>query len=283
MKTPDLRARIDTFLRDFLRRGPARSGRIQALRLVVAIAVAAGLMVFVSQVGYPFVQDEGAAAGNSTAWDPPRPIGPTDPPPPPDHPRLEPPSLTPVPAGEPQPVPTKYGLTYTVPSGNGWRPSNQTVVGYADPSGEGTLTTYGAVSDYGAHYCPETDTSSLAFIGVRGRNGVDVSTAARQEIEKAPALFGTPGFRAPRVEVSPPMEFGLGGRPAVRYTASVSELPQVASCDPAESEFTVVATPAPATAEVAVFVLRRHIGLAGALGESAVDDIIRTIRESTSE
>ncbi|MEV0105300.1 hypothetical protein AB0H42_03035 [Nocardia sp. NPDC050799] len=154
-------------------------------------------------------------------------------------------------------------------------------MGYSGPSGHGTLATYGAVSDYGAHYCPETDTSSLAFIGVRGRNGVDVATAARQEIEKTPALFAIPGTRPPRVEISPPTEFGLDGRPAVRYTASVSELPQVASCDPAESEFTVVATPAPATAEVAVFVLRRHIGLEGALSVSAVDDIIRTIRENT--
>lgn len=189
--------------------------------------------------------------------------------------------ITPVPEGEPQSVPTKYGLAYTVPSGNGWRPSNRTVVGYSDPSGQGTLATYGAVSDYGAHYCPDTDTSSLAFIGVRGRNGVDVETAARQEIEKTPALFTTQGAREPRVEVSPPIELDLDGRPAVRYTASIYGLTQVASCDPTQSEFTVVATSAPATAEVAVFVLRRHIGLQDSLSESAVDNIIRTIREST--
>ncbi|MGW1739080.1 hypothetical protein ACWCPQ_09745 [Nocardia sp. NPDC001965] len=177
-------------------------------------------------------------------------------------------------------MPTKYGLTYTVPSGNGWRPSNRTVVGYSDPTGRGTLVTYGAVSDYGAHYCPDTDTSSLAFIGARGRNGVDVATAARQEIEKTPELFATPGAHAPHVEVSLPTELNLDGRPAVRYTASVSALPQLASCDPVETEFTVVATPAPANAEVAVFVIRRHIGLTDALSESAVDDIIRTIRAS---
>lgn len=248
---------------------------------MVAIAVAAGIMVFVSQTGNPFVQNEEATTDDSTAWNPPHPIGPTDPPPPPNHPRLEPPSMSPAPEGEPQPVPTKYGLTYTVPSGNGWRPSNQTVVGYSDPSGQGTLATYGAVSDYGAHYCPATDTSSLAFIGVRGRNGVDVATAARQEIEKTPALFAAPDAREPRVEISPPVESTLGGLPAVRYTASISDLPQVASCDPARSEFTVVAVPAPATAEVAVFVLRRHIGLEDSLSGSVVDDIVRTIREST--
>ncbi len=280
MSSRDLAARTAAFLRDFTRRGPAKSGRVQILRLVVAVAVAAAIMVFVARVGNPPAHNEGSTGDNATAWNPPQWVGPTDPPPPPGHPRLERPVMIPVPEGEPQSVPTQYGLTYTVPSGDGWRPSNETVVGYSDASGRGTIATYGAVSDYGAHYCPETDTSSLAFVGVRGRNGTDVHTAAREEIEMTPRLFSNPGAREPHVDISPPAEVALDGRPAVRYTASVSDLPQAAGCDPARSEFTVVAVSAPATAEVAVFVIRRHTDLENALGASTVDDIIRSIRKN---
>lgn len=275
-----MRGRIEPFLRDFFRRGPAKSGRIQALRLVVAIAVAAGVMAFAAQIGNPLAQSQGTATDDTSAWNPPPGLGPADPPPPTDHPRIDRPVLIPVPEGEPQPVPTEYGLTYTVPSGAGWRPSNETVVGYSDASGRGTIATYGAVSDYGAHYCPETDTSSLAFVGARGRNGVDVRTAARQEIDKTPELFSDPGESKPQVEISSPTEFDLDGRLAVRYTASISGLPQRTSCDPAQSEFTVVAIPAPATAEVAVFVIRRHLGLEDSLSGNEVENIIRSIRNN---
>lgn len=189
--------------------------------------------------------------------------------------------MTAVPDGAPQPVPTRYGLSYVVPRGNGWRPSESMVVGYTDPVGDHTLAMYGSVSDFGHHYCAETDTSSLAYIGVRGRNGVDAATAARQEIAMVPDLFQAPGHTpAPRVETHGPFEYQIDGRPAFRYTASISGIAKKASCDPESSEFTVIATPGYANAEVAVFVFRRHTEIAGALGTKDAGQVIDSIRKT---
>lgn len=283
MSSGDPTNRISAFLRDFLRPAGAKSFRIQLLRIVVSIAVVAGFMVYVANTGNPHVDDPGTAVGSTPSWGPPEPTGPTDPPPPPGFPRIDPPVMTVVPDGAPQSVPTRYGLSYTVPRGNGWRPSESMVVGYTDPAGEHTLAMYGSVSDYGHHYCAERDTSSLAYIGVRGRNGVDAATAARQEIEMVPDLFRGPGLASvPRVDTQGPIGYEIDGRPAVRYTASISGVAKNAPCDAEHSEFTVIATPGYANAEVAVFVFRRHTAIDDTLSPEDAESIIGSIRKTDS-
>lgn len=155
------------------------------------------------------------------------------------------------------------------------------VIGYTDPAGEHTLATYGAVSDYGHHYCAETGTSALAYIGARGRNGVDAATAARQEIEMVPELFRDSEHAAlPHIETQGPIEYQIDGRPAFRYTASISGIAKNSSCDPESSEFTVIATPGYASSEVAVFVFRRHTAINNALSREESEKIIESIRKT---
>lgn len=238
-------------------------------------------MAYIANAGNPHTDDPGSAIGTSTSLGPPESAGPKDPPPPPEIPRTEPPVMTPAPDGAPQSVPTRYGLSYIVPRGNGWRPSESMVVGYTDPRGEHTLAMYGSVSDYGHHYCAESDTSSLAYIGVRGRNGVDAATAARQEIEMVPDLFRGPESTSfPRVETRGPIEYQIDGRPAIRYIASISGIAKKAPCDPDRSEFTVIATPGYTNSEVAVFVLRRHTAIDRELSPENAEKIIESIRKT---
>ncbi|MFI6996550.1 hypothetical protein [Nocardia sp. NPDC050175] len=274
--------RVGPFLRDLIRRGPV-SWRIRLVRIVLAVGFAAGFVVYVTQTGNPHLDNQDSVESAASAWrPPPRNVGPVDPALPPGFPYLEfPPSTTPASNGMPQPVPTRYGLTYAVPSGTDWMASNETVLGFVDEAGQATIATYAAVSRYRVGYCPEIDTSKLAYVGVTGRNGIDVASAARQEIDKTAQLFSDAkvGGR-PTVEIRGPIEFEIGGRPAVRYTAAIYHIPKRASCEPDSAEFDVIATPGYASAEVAVFVVERHIDLKNSLKKEDIDSIVRSIRKT---
>ncbi|MGX1771459.1 hypothetical protein ACWIGW_05040 [Nocardia brasiliensis] len=243
----------------------------------------AAVMVYVSQTGNPHQSGTESTEHATPVWGPPPGrIGPVDPPLPSGFPSLSfPPPMPRTVKNNPQPVPTRYGLTYAVPSTREWLASNEAVLGHLDESGQATIATYGAVSRYGAGYCPEVDTSTLAYVGVTGRNGISVESAARQEIDKARALYSDPEFGAPpTVRVGSAIAFDIDGRPAVRYTASVSGIPTRAACETTEAQFDVIATPGYATAEVAVFVVERRLDRTGALTPEAVETIVRSIRRS---
>ncbi|PPJ40114.1 hypothetical protein C5E45_03320 [Nocardia nova] len=211
---------------------------------------------------------------------PPGPSGPADPPLPSGFPSMAvPPPMSPAPKGGPQTVPTRYGLSYTVPTTGAWRPSNERVMGWTSETTDQTIVSYGAVSDYG--YCPQTDGSALANVGARGRNGIDIETAAREEISKAEEIFGAADAgRKAIVTVSEPARWSINGRPAVRYRANISGIPRKHSCDATEAEFDVIATPAYSSAEVAVFVIEREIGPAQALTAGDVDTIAASIQKT---
>ncbi|WP_148280524.1 hypothetical protein [Nocardia cyriacigeorgica] len=245
---------------------------------LVAFGLVAGVVVW---VGNPNLGSD-AAEGPASEWTAPSESVPTTTvaPPPPGFPRMEfPPPMPEVPEGVPQPVPTRFGLTYTVPSSEHWRSSNTMVVGWTDDAGD--VATYGAVSEYRYGYCTEDDGSAMATVGVTGRNAVDLDTAARQEVSKAERIFGDEETsRKPKVEIRGPFSLEVSGRPAVRYTAVLTDIPGSSACGPDQAIFDVVATPGYATAEVVLLVVQHHTGMSDALSESDADAIVTSLRKS---
>ncbi|MBB5917436.1 hypothetical protein BJY24_006348 [Nocardia transvalensis] len=213
---------------------------------------------------------------------PPGISGSPDPPLPSGFPSMErPPPMIDVPKGVPHVIPTRYGLTYTVPAEGAWRPSNDMVAGWTDEVTNRTIVMYGSVSDYGYGYCPETDGSALANVGVRGRNGLDVDTAAREEIGKAEQIFSDSATgRKATVTVGEPTRWQIADRTAVRYSAKISGIPRKHSCDATEAGFDIVAVPAYSSAEVAVFMIEHAIGPVRSLTDADIDATARSIKRT---
>ncbi|MGV9675351.1 hypothetical protein ACWDSJ_08730 [Nocardia sp. NPDC003482] len=254
---------------------------VQLLRIALLLVVAVAFLSLVAWVGNPALRE----SGPPTAWHPPPLPADTekpDPPLPPGFPSMEmPPPMVAAPEGRPQPVPTRYGLSYSVPPGPRWQASNQSISGWTDDVTGAFIALYGAASDYGAGYCRATEGSALAHIGVRGRNGVEPEAAAREEVEKARRIFSDSATgRQATVTVSGPESRTISGRPAVRFTAAASNIPKKSSCDPTEAGFDIIATPAYASAEVAVFMVEHHRGLPNSLSDNEVDAIIATIAKT---
>lgn len=246
----------------------------------IALTVAAlyGFLYVMMWVGNLYADDAQLPAEAAASWGPPTMAGPSNTyvPPPQGFPSMEfPPPLIEAPEGRPQPVPTKYGLTYTVPGADGWRATNSAIMGWTDD--DGYIAGYGAASDYGYKYCPERDGSALAEVGITGRNGVDIDTAARDAVGKAERIFSDDAGHKPTVEIRGPRAFEVSGRPAIGYNAVVTNIPQEHECDPTRAEFDIVATAGYFSAEVAVFMVEHHMGLDDALSESTVDEIIESL------
>ncbi|MBF6333261.1 hypothetical protein [Nocardia transvalensis] len=249
-------------------------------RFVLAIA---GLIVGVNVivwVGNPYLDDARNADWNASSVRlPPKASTTPDAPLPPGFPSMAlPPPMPEVPPGHLQSVPTKFGLSYSVPNGNGWRPSNQRLVGWSDR--DERIVAYGSVSDYGYGTCPRSEESWIGLVGVRGRNGVDVETAAREEVSKAERIFADGAGRTPKVEISTPRHQEVDGRPAVRYTATVSAIPHTESCSYERARLDVVATVAYTSAEVMILVVEHHEGFEHSLTEADVDTIIASLRRT---
>ncbi|MFZ2178110.1 MAG: hypothetical protein WAW17_29605 [Rhodococcus sp. (in: high G+C Gram-positive bacteria)] len=247
----------------------------------MAVAALGAVMTVVMWVGNPYADDAPATEEAASSWAPPPPSGPstTVAPLPPGFPSMEfPPPMIEAPDGQPQPVPTKFGLTYTVPNDEGWRPSSTMVTGWTDD--DGYIAGYGAVSTFGYNYCPEYKGSTLADVGITGRNGVDIDTAAREAVGKAERIFADDVRNKPKVEIRGPFDFEVSGRPAVRYTAVVTDIPQEHSCDASRAEFDIVATPSYASAEVGVFMVTHHLGLSDSLSGDDVDRIVESLRKT---
>lgn len=134
-----------------------------------------------------------------------------------------------VPDGSDQPVPTRYGLSYGVPSADGgWRASTTMVAGWTDR--DGLIVGFGAASDYGYGYCRGSDSDALARVGVTGRNGVTLDAAARAVAGSAGRIFADDAGTAPGVELRGPIETTVRSGPAVRYTAVVTKIPDPGPC-----------------------------------------------------
>ncbi|MFC8047598.1 hypothetical protein [Nocardia sp. NPDC057353] len=249
-------------------------GRIAAA--LAAFGLFAMVMVW---VGNPYSEPASPGATASSAWTAPSapPPGTTAAAPPPGFPSMTYPPPMPAPEGGEQEVPTKFGLSYSVPDTEQWDTDNSTVAGWSD-SRDSII--YGAASSYRDTYCAEVRGASLALVGVTGRNAVDLDTAARDEVAKAELIFGDESGRTPRVEIRGPVQFEVSGRPAVRYTAVVTDIPARTPCDPPSAHFDIVATPGYASAEVALLMVERHQGLDDTLRDAEAEAIIASLRKT---
>lgn len=184
-----------------------------------------------------------------------------------------PPPKIEVPTGQPQPIATKYGLTYEIPAD--WRNFS---TGYATWIVGDRHVAYGAIGDYGYKHCAESDGSTLAQSGIAGRDGMDLHSAALDAAKGAEVIFGVAGGDPPKLTYAGPTELELAGGPAVRYTVHADAIRTSTACDPREATFDVVALPARATATTAVFMVELVRNIDGALDHSIADQIFSTIR-----
>lgn len=193
---------------------------------------------------------------------------------PPDFPSMEyPPPENEVPDGEPIPIDTKFGISYTVPGD--WKNSSRGVAGW---SGDLGTVTYGAVAMYGYDYCPEyRDGARKAMTGMTGRNGVDVATAAFDASREAEIIFReTPGDNV-KIDYSDPVEFEIDGARAVRYSVRAAGIPRRNECDSTTATFDVVAISSSSTASVAVFMVHTLQQVDDPLTDGEVQHIIDTL------
>lgn len=188
-----------------------------------------------------------------------------------------PPPMEEAPDGQPQDVPTKFGVTYTVPGDDEWNASNG---GIANVSGDDTRIIYGAMSEYREGYCPDRSGAALTDVGMTGRNGVDIDTAAREAVEEAELVFADEAGSSTDIDIRGPFHMQVSGNPAVRYTAVATGLEQGYECDPREATFDIVATQGYATAEVVTFMVLNNRGSPNSLSDEDVDGIIGSLRKT---
>ncbi|OYD67883.1 hypothetical protein [Rhodococcus sp. OK302] len=141
---------------------------------------------------------------------------------PPGFPSMDrPPTKIAVEPGQPQPIATKFGLTYDIPpdwrnmatAASGWTTYKDTIL-------------FGAIGQYKYNFCAESDGSTLAMTGATGRNGVDIDTAAQEWVHKADTIFADKNGAPAIITYSDATHFTISGRPAVRYTATAEVHPE---------------------------------------------------------
>ncbi|MBY4131219.1 hypothetical protein HQO83_22765 [Rhodococcus fascians] len=199
--------------------------------------------------------------------------------PPPGFPSMRrPPREIEVADGEPQPIDTKFGLSYTVPSD--WRNFSTGIAGW---EGNGGSITYGAIADYGRGFCPAEDSADLGMTGMIGRNGVDATAAALEVSRQADFIFADSDNPDAVVTYSDPVEFEIDGEPAVRVDADVTGLKVESECESPAASFDIVATTGFSNATVAVFMITLDRGIEGALDDKVGEDILSSLQKIPSE
>ncbi|WP_255122818.1 hypothetical protein [Rhodococcus sp. 14-2470-1b] len=178
-----------------------------------------------------------------------------------------------VPDGESQPIATKFGLTYDIPSG--WDNWYDGVSGWNFD--DGTSLVFGALGFYEREKCGG-EHRQLAMTGMTGRPDADIAEVARAEIGKISKIFSDDAQTSVTVDL--PTQFTVDGRPAIRYRADVSNIVSTDSCTPSEARFDIIATPSYATAATALFVLNAARGVERALTDDQIEQIVSTIRRT---
>ncbi|MGW6659104.1 hypothetical protein [Rhodococcus sp. NPDC055024] len=251
------------------------------LRIGGAIAGLYAFFFIMGHISNAHTDELPPAESLATALAPPVNTTSTTPPPPlpPGFPSLDrPPPKIEVEPGQPQPIATKFGLTYDIPAD--WKNAATSVAGWNTKWGP---VTFGALGQYRRNYCSAVDGSTLALTGATGRNGVDIDTAAQEWVHKAEAIFAAKNGTRASIAYSGPTNFTISGRPAIRYTAIATNISADNECDPPSAQFDVVTTPGYSTAEVMVFLVQSDQGLPDTLNQSTIDQIIATIRKSETQ
>jgi hypothetical protein len=202
----------------------------------------------------------------------------TAPPLPSGFPSMEfPPPKIDVPDGQPQPITTKFGLTYDIPAD--WDNASTGFGGWEDESGWSVV--YGAIGRYGYEVCGAKNGSTLGSSGVTGSADTDLSRVATEHARNASRIFGAPVDRAePAITFSGPEQVSAAGVPAVRVTAFIRDIAQESPCDPPSATLDILTTTGYATAPTAVFMVELDAGVDGAADHSIADEIFSTIRRS---
>ena len=179
-----------------------------------------------------------------------------------------------VPEGQPQPIETKWGWTYSIPADwrNGYRSSIWWQTAHYGP------VAYGAAGTLRPATC---DNQTVAFSGVAGRNGMSIDDAARAEIRVAEHAYLEAGKPAPSVEYSEPQHITIDGHDAVRISARVSNITKSDDCDPSAATIDIVALPGYSHAEVALFIVNTEQGVPGEIDPKIADTIFSTIRQTS--
>ncbi|WP_280306744.1 hypothetical protein [Nocardia neocaledoniensis] len=205
-------------------------------------------------VGNPFDTAADPSQAASSWMPPPHSTMSRDTEPPPNLPVIDfPPKVRTSNDGKSHEVPTRYGISYSVPFTPEWRPSNTRIMSWSDESG--TKATLGSVSDYRYGHCNDGDDFALATIGVRGRNGVNTNTAAREQIDLFEQIFVEGSESHPRIERSSPQVIQYEDSQGSSHSVEISEISSTKKCHPSRVRITSIAVPAHATSEVAVVTL----------------------------
>jgi len=183
-----------------------------------------------------------------------------------------PPQMTAAPGG-PQPISTRYGLTYDIPAD--WTNDYRSIAGW---SNKDDRASFGAVGHFGEGYCSENDGAQLAMSGAAGSRDLDLLAVASKEIRAVEWIFDDDAGTLPTVEYAEPVWFEVAGRPSVRLSAHITDIPQISECDPESARFDIVATPGYATAETMVLMVEVHQGIDGTYDADVADEIIATLR-----
>ncbi|MFD6514597.1 hypothetical protein [Rhodococcus sp. NPDC060176] len=248
------------------------------LRIGGAIAGLYAFFFIMGHISNAHTDELPPAESLATALAPPVNTTSTTPPPPlpPGFPSLDrPPPKIEVEPGQPQPIATKFGLTYDIPPD--WRNGSDAIAGWSSAEG---LIAFGAIGEYAYDFCEASDGAKLAMTGATGRNGVDIDTAAQEWVHKAQAIFTDKKGNTANIAYSKPTEFTISGRPAIRYTATATNIPADNECDPPSATFDIVATPSYATAEVMIFMIRIDEGFENSLDRAVADRIIESIHHT---
>ncbi|WP_230811405.1 hypothetical protein [Rhodococcus pyridinivorans] len=186
---------------------------------------------------------------------------------------LRPPPQMTVAPGEPQPISTRYGLTYDIPPD--WTNDYRSTAGW---SSKDDRAIFGAIGHFGEDYCSAIEGAQLAMSGAAGSRDLDLLAVASKEIRAVEWIFDDDAGTLPTVEYAEPVWFEVAGSPAVRLSAHVTDIPQVSECDPEAALFDIIATPGYATAETMVLMVEIHEGIDGAYDVGVADEIIGTLR-----
>ncbi|MEV0332084.1 hypothetical protein [Nocardia sp. NPDC050717] len=259
------------FLRKYGLLGPA--GRL----LVALVALVVGIAAIV-WIGNPHISEGQQTA--SPVWtneELPEPET-TVVPPPSGFPYMEfPPPMPPARNGL-QEVPTRFGLSYSVPDSENWMATNDMVFGFTGP-GRSPIT-FGAGSRFSRGYCSGDESAVTAYVGLTGRNGVSLDAAAREAVVGAEWVYSNSERKKPRMSISGPFESVVSGLPAIRYSAQLSEIPEDGPCTPREATYEIVATRGYANAEVAIFMLARNAEGESLLPTGIAEMIVGSLRKT---
>ncbi|KQS00423.1 hypothetical protein ASG12_05830 [Williamsia sp. Leaf354] len=271
--------------------GSGRSLVILAVVLAVLVAVIAAVGVVAYQQFGPGEESSTVAATASTSS--PAPTGSDGSAPSATDPSSTESSSPDPDAGEQCPTPSagpatpagwksvtgKRGLAYDVPPT--WTvQSCGTVIGWEKKCADGPfgfcpIRTMSGAATLESPACPK---STLADAGLPGASDTsDIMQAVRDESALVADIYTSDSGRVPRVQLSAPRRFTVGGAEAVQVVASVTGI-ETSPCQGPTALHSMVATTVPGQPGSVMFIIALPQGMADAVAPSIGDQMVATLR-----